>query len=175
MNRTFALLFGAAFAAILWSCGRTWEIPVPKSMVIQEITKQFPLEKNGILSVKLADPNVEFDGGRGKIVIHLKVRVSAPLGLAAREGSLTVESGLGYNDAKKSVVLKEPALSQISIAGLDSAKLGQARELIIPLIGKALDGLTAHAFDQHSAVEKLASRHLAGFRITNDDLIIKVK
>ncbi len=175
MKKFIVLFMVGALTTVLGSCGKTLEIPIPKKVVISQVEKQFPLEKSSLLTVKLSDPKVEFDGTRGKIIIHLNSRVSAPFGLAAQDGTLTVESGLDYNAAKKSVVLKEPALSQLSIAGLDSDKLGQVKELIVPLIGKTLDGLTAYTFDQGSMVEKLASQHLAGFRITDDKLIIQIK
>jgi hypothetical protein len=175
MKKFITLLAVTAIAAIVISCGKTWEIPISKDVVIKQIEKQFPIEKGSLLVVKISNPKVQFDGSRSKIIINLDTRVSAPMGIAARDGSISVESNVDYNPAKKAIVLKDPALRSIDIAGLDNEKAKQVKEIIVPQIGKALDGLTVYTFDQSSTVEKLASKHLAGFRITNDDLIIKIK
>ena len=175
MKKHLVFLVGAVLAITVWSCGKTWEIPIAKKLVVAQIEKQFPLEKGGLLTIKLTNPKVQFDGARSKVIIDLDVTVSAPLGLAAGNGAISVESNLGYNADKKSVVLKDPALRDITIANFNNDKVNEVKEIIVPLIGKVLDGVSVYTFDQNSTIEKLASKHLAGFRITDDDLIIQIK
>uniref|UniRef100_E6QRZ8 DUF1439 domain-containing protein n=1 Tax=mine drainage metagenome TaxID=410659 RepID=E6QRZ8_9ZZZZ len=132
----------------------------------EQLAKKFPVEKNylQIVSLTLTHPQVSLQPDQKRIVLQFDAD-AVILGQPGLHGYTRVSSGLAYNPADKTIVLKNPKLESQHIDGV-SKNLAQLVEQITAVtVHDRLDGVAVYTFTPNQL-------HLLGAHIEPENIDI---
>jgi hypothetical protein len=165
--------FLASVLVLLPGCGRSFEIELPKNQVISRVKQKFPVEKGGLMTVTLTNPELIFKGSENRLEVDVDVTIRA-LGLIPLKGKALVSGELAYIADRKAIGFDKVKVHKVNIKDMPEGR----HEEVVGIIGSAitplLGSIELYQFDANSRVEQLAGAHLRGFRITDNSLVVKI-
>lgn len=99
----------------------TGEYSLTRQELQTELDKRFPatLRYAEVVSVQLSHPRLVLDEASNRITTHVDARLTnALLPAPPVDGKLALNSGVRYDPAKRAVLLDNPTVQQVEVAGM---------------------------------------------------------
>ncbi|AOY95214.1 DUF1439 domain-containing protein [Cupriavidus sp. USMAA2-4] len=99
----------------------TGEYTFTREELQRALAQRFPatLRYGELLSVQLSHPRLTLDAGANRVTTLVDARLTnTVLGGPPVDGSLALTSGIRYDPARRAVLLDQPTLQQVQVAGL---------------------------------------------------------
>ncbi|MDX6767279.1 MAG: DUF1439 domain-containing protein [Candidatus Methylacidiphilales bacterium] len=173
--RGLSLSFLFFLAPALVGCGGfSFEVKIPKSLIIDQVKHKFPtVRSKGLMTVKLANPQLDFEGSRNRlgVVADAEVRL---LGMIPLPGKVDCDGTLEYRPKHGAFVFTDVKVKKFTIQGLSESRADEVSGIIGSAVLGALGGLEVYRLNPKATEEKLAKLALRSIRVTNDGVVAKL-
>jgi hypothetical protein len=173
-------LFRAAAAvllasALLAACGGfSFEVKIPRSLVEQQVERKFPTVRNkGLLSLKLSNPKLDFQGARNRLGVEASAELRI-LGMVPIPGSIVCDGTLEYQPQNGTFVFTDVQVKKFNIRDVPKTYADDIGGLVGTAALGALGGLEIYKLDANATEEKLAKLALKAIRVTDDGIVAKL-
>ena len=147
-------------------------VRIPREMIQKQVEAQFPIERrDGLLFVRFANPGVDLDGERDRIVFRASMEVSA-LGLWNAPGMVSVDAGLSYEPPEGAFYARDAVIRELELGGLGSEALQQVRTLASTLLKSRLEKIPLYRLNPRDTKENLARLLLRSVRIEDRSVVV---
>ena len=172
---SIATVFMLALCLGLAGCGGfSFEVKIPRAMVLEQVRHKFPTVRNkGLMSIKLSNPELDFEGSRNRLGVSANAEVRL-FGLIPMPGHILCDGTLEYRPASGSFVFTDIKVKKFTFQGLPESKADEVAGLVGSAALGALGGLEIYRLDPHATEEKLAKLALKSVRVTNDGIVARL-
>lgn len=159
----------------LVACGGfAFEVKIPRAMIEQQVEKKFPTVRNkGLLSLKLANPKLDFQGARNRLGVAASAEVRI-FGMIPIPGQILCDGTLEYRPENGTFVFTDVDVKKFTFNGLPESKMDEVSGLVGSAALSVLGGLEIYKLDPKASEEKLAKMALRGIRVTDDGIVAKL-
>jgi hypothetical protein len=114
----------------------------------KNLDKKFPIEKKylGIIDLILLNPKIATRPDSRRLALQFDTKVYMLGYNRTLDSSISITTGLVYDMAKKSVVLKEPRLEKIGVVGMPSGQADNLNQIAAMLVSEQLEGASIYHF-----------------------------
>jgi hypothetical protein len=160
---------------MMTACGGfSFEVKIPRSLVEQQVERKFPTVRNkGLLSLKLSDPKLDFQGARNRLGVEATAELRI-LGMLPIPGSIVCDGTLEYRPETGSFVFTDIQVKKFNIRDVPSSYADDIGGLVGTAALSALGGLEIYKLDANATEEKFAKLVLKSIRVTDDGIVAKL-
>lgn len=163
-----------SFALFLFGCGASFEIKIPRSIINDQVQKQFPTVRHqGLMTVKITDPVLDFEGSKNRLGLTAVAEVRF-FGLVPVTGSVDADGTLKYLPETGEFQFTDIQVRKFNLKGLPQSQFDEVTAAIGTQIVGALGGLKVYKFNPDDAKERAAKAVLRGIRVTDDGIVAKL-
>jgi len=173
------LFFLLTLLPFLSGCSGGLSFLVPKAAIVKAVTGQFPTVRNqGLLTVQLMNPVLDFQGSRSRLGIQadaiVRMRELLPFQKtvnAAFKGHIILDGILEYRPATGTFVFGDVKVRKFEIADLPRSELDAVTGAVTGMAVNALGGLEVYKFDPTDWKGRFAKGILRSIRVTDDGVL----
>jgi len=162
-------------ALILGGCGGfAFEVKIPRKLVEEQVARKFPTVRNkGLLSLKLSNPQLDFQGSSNRLGVKAdaEVRILRALPIP---GTILCDGTLEYRPQTGTFVFTDVQVKKFNIRDLPQSYADDIAGLVGTAALGALGGLEIYQLNPEATEEKLAKLALKGVRVTDDGIVAKL-
>lgn len=172
---TACLLCLCSLALVLAACGGfSFEVKIPRALVEKQVQHKFPTVRNkGLMSIKLSNPVLDFEGSRNRLGVAANAEVRL-LGMIPFPGKILCDGALEYRPANGSFVFTDIKVKKFTFQGLPESKADEVTGLVGGAVLEVLGGLEIYRLDPKATEEKFAKLALKSVRVTDDGIVARL-
>ncbi len=172
MKKLFFLL---SVAVALAACGGiSFEIKIPKSLIVSQLDSRFPFTKNkGLMTVTVSDPVLNFNGSSNRLEVKANTVVRI-LGLIPIKGNVLTDGTLEYRPATATFHFKEVKIKEFNIKGIPESQLDQVTGLLGTVMLAVLGDIEVYKLNPTDTKENIGRLGLKGIRMVDDGVMVRL-
>jgi hypothetical protein len=123
-------------------------VEVPYTKLQSGLERRFPVNQRlmEVFDVELTQPRLLPQPQPDRLGLALDAGISSPFARQSWRGNVTLSGRLLLDPARQAILLAEPRLERVDIAGMDPARREQAARVINALAGRLVSDLPLYTF-----------------------------
>ena len=152
MKLWFKLVFTLSLLTMLTGCNANLLKPSTVTFTPEEfqtaLARKFPVQKNylGLIDVTVSHPQVRMRPEIKQVGLQFDANVTSFGNPQVLKSTINMTTALAYNAATKSIVLKDPRLEKIDVAGMSAAGAQALNQVAAVLLNETLQGAPIYTF-----------------------------
>jgi hypothetical protein len=150
----FHLLRYAILLVVLQSLAACVSLPGPREAVIplarlqQAVERRFPLNQRpmDLIDIRLSNPRLALQAGDNRISVTLDARVAPAFTRRVWQGDFVLSGRLQLDAQQRAVVVVQPRIDRITLAGIDPGLASQVAQAAGPLAANILRDMPLYTF-----------------------------
>lgn len=122
------------------------DVEFPLAKLQASLSSKFPFNNRylALFDVNVSNPKLALQPDTNRILTMMDASIAPPFMRSAWQGSFTISSALQYDPARNAIVLVDPRMEQIEMAGIDPDYSRQIAKLGGLLAEEILNGATLY-------------------------------
>lgn len=174
MKLWFKFLFALSLLTVLTGCNANLLKPSTVTFTAEEfqtaLARKFPVQKNylGLIDVAISHPHVSMRPDIKQVGLQFNANVTSFGNPQIIKSTINMTTALAYNAANKSIVLKDPRLEKIDVAGMSADGAQALNQVAAVLLNETLQGAPIYTFKQEDL-------HFMGMNLEPESIEITVR
>ena len=167
----------AVLTCLFLSCSiLSYEVRITNEDINKRLADKFPLTRTYLLLLKatLSNPHVVLHDTTDKVTLGIDVAVEVPSRNKrdVLNGTVTVTSGLQFNNKTGQFFLKDPVVDTLSISGIESSRAPEVQELVSRALHECLVRMPVYTLKATEVKKSIAKFVIKEVRIRNGVILV---
>lgn len=152
MKLWLKFIFALSLLTVLTGCNANLLKPSTVTFTAAEfqtaLARKFPVQKNylGLIDVKISHPQVSMRPEIKHVALQFDADMTSFGNPQVLKSTINMTTALAYNAANKSIVLKDPRLEKIDVAGMSAGHAQALNQVAAVLLNETLQGAPIYTF-----------------------------